>query len=280
MKVRNAELGTRSGGNGGKGEEKGPRIIAGLSIGESGRRTTLAIVTATGKQPEINTTCVFVMRYRLATTFPTIADSVGGILKLDRLREELPALRPAEFDNAKCELVMDISLAGAAVFQCFGRARKDKRIDVDQFVALQITNGAVLSAPEYREGAKVFRIPKADLAAVMQMALDPAAPLFHMHPTVASDLRDTFRTEMQHFRGRGSGGEGEVVVDPRERPSDDILLAVMCAVWQANQVQPEFILESLGPPSPGWERGGGGISDLHPLNIMRIKYGGGGRKYW
>jgi hypothetical protein len=66
--------------------------------------------------------------------------------------------------------------------------------------------------------------------------------------------------------------------DPRERPSDDILLAVMCAVWQANQVQPEFILESLGPSVPDWDRRWRSIEDLHPINMMRIKYGT--RKNW
>jgi hypothetical protein len=252
------------------------RVIGGLSIGESQRPTTFAIVSATGQYPDVFAVCHFVKRYRLATAIGEISEHVAESLKLDRLRQDLAALRGEEFDNARCELVVDASLAGAAMFAPFERAHRSKDLDVARFVALQVTNGSAISPAEYRQGATWYRIPKVDLAATMLTSLDPRAPRFSMGRSVSQVLRDVFEREMRFFRGRAGAGAPDQMIDPRERQEDDVLLAILAAVWQANQPPPpEAILISEPNPAPAWERQD--IEIVHPLDFMRAKYGGGRR---
>jgi len=49
-------------------------------------------------------------------------------------------------------------------------------------------------------------------------------------PTVDRKISARFEKEVRDFRGR-TGAGGDVVIDARERPDDDILLAAASAAW-------------------------------------------------
>ena len=53
---------------------------------------------------------------------------------------------------------------------------------------------------------------------------------FKVLPTVDRKISARFEKEVRDFRGR-TGAGGDVVIDARERPDDDILLAAASAAW-------------------------------------------------
>jgi len=228
------------------GSPKGPRIVAGLTLGEAQRPTTIAVVAVSGDTYEPTFECASIHRFRPDTPIRTIAESVADRLSLEQLREGFRFFRSSVFDNKLPFLVIDATLIGERVFAEFERLKKSGTLRVQEFVALQITGGDKLSKPEYRQEAEWFRIPKNDLASVMRVSFETKR--FKVLGTVSRDIRKRFQKEIRNFRGRTAGNDA-ILTDSRERPDDDILLAAASAVWMGSR-----------PPDPpacvayGWER--------------------------
>jgi hypothetical protein len=228
------------------------RIVAGISLGEAQRPTTIALVVVSG-DPEPIFECAWIHRWPADVTMPAIAAAVAEQLDRDRLREaqwdprtnplhrshaELSVFR-AECLNKKPSLVIDATLVGERVFAEFERVKRNGALDVDELVALQITMGAKLSDCEYRQSARWYRIPKNDLASAMRLPFETKR--FKVLDSVPKALRERFEAEIRNFRG-STAVRDDLITDARERPDDDILLAVASALWLGSRPRVEFIL--------------------------------------
>jgi len=205
-----------------------PRIVAGLSLGEAQRPSTVAILGVTGSIQEPVFQCASIHRFKTDTPIRTIALALAEELNPMRLCEALPIFRHPVFQGKTPSLAIDATLIGEHVFSEFQRLKASRILRINDFVALQITNGDRLIGPEYRQDAEWFRIPKSDLASVMRVAFE--ARRFRVLSSVGWRTGAKFEKEIRNFRGRTTFGEASLI-DARERPNDDMLLAAASAAW-------------------------------------------------
>jgi hypothetical protein len=252
-------------------------IICGLSLGEAQRPTAMGLVAVRplGEDPkDLQFDLVELYRFSPRATVPQIADAIAADLKLDRLREKWLALQASSFDGAKVSLVIDATLTGSDAFAEFERVKRSGALALDHFIGLKLTNAAFPGEPEWRQGAQWFRLPLTELVTAMNVkAIRPGR--FRVLPSIEGRMAQRFAQELREFKGRTGGTE--VLAETRTRPDDDLLLAVTSAVWWGSRPKPTFILESWAPPQREWRPSG--PEDWNALSFMRLKYGGGGRKY-
>jgi hypothetical protein len=102
-------------------------------------------------------------------------------------------------------------------------------------------------------------VPRLDLASAVQKLLETRR--LHIVPSLAQAA--TLTRELMTFRAKVTLTTGNDTLEAwRERPHDDLVLAVAVAAWQGERYRP-FRLESFGPPPeppwlrpiwPGWAR--------------------------
>ncbi|HEX3149844.1 MAG TPA: hypothetical protein VHR66_17335 [Gemmataceae bacterium] len=90
-------------------------------------------------------------------------------------------------------------------------------------------------------------VPKKDLVGVLQVLLQEK----RLKVAPALDQAQTLAEELQQFQMRAISLDPSAV-EWRERPHDDLVLAVAVAAWQSEQYTPAFVLfvESGPPPEP------------------------------
>jgi hypothetical protein len=196
-------------------------LFVSLDLGQSQDYSALAIIecerTITNGKDEITKLdCRYLKRWRLRTAYPQIVkDVVQLVNKLD------PALSSS---GGRPVLAVDKTGCGAAVVDLF----KAEKINAE-LRPIMITGGSKVTI----EGGD-YRIPKRDLVAVVQVALQ------NRTLKIASQLpeAETLTRELANFKakisdaGNDSYGAGD---DWRIGNNDDLVLSVAMAIWNADR---------------------------------------------
>jgi hypothetical protein len=210
------------------------RYVAGLDLGRPGEFTALAVLEKhyqVGKrwfESDARYAVRYLERFPPGTAYGKVIEAVSGVF--------------AEPPMKGGTLVVDQTAVGRAVFELIRDAETGADVR-----AVTITAGHAAQSDE-RGG---WLVPKKDLAGVLQVQLQER----RLKVAPALDHAQTLVTELQHFQLK------TVPLDPsalewRERPHDDLVLAVGIAVWQAER-QAAFYFEVIsGPeePLPRWWR--------------------------
>lgn len=95
-----------------------------------------------------------------------------------------------------------------------------------------------------------MQVPKKDLVGVLQLLLQ------EKKLKVAKDLEHarTLLDELQHFKIKTAPLKDDAAIEWRERPHDDLVLAVAIAVWQAQRAGIGFYFAVVPTAEPEWPR--------------------------
>ncbi|WP_118827665.1 hypothetical protein [Salinibacter ruber] len=178
----------------------------GIDIGQSQDPTAVtAVEEAEGQPSEYHLR--HVKRFELGTSYPDIADHVAGLLS------ETPGA-PAELPDA--DVVVDATGVGRPVVEMM----EDHGLSP---YSIWITGGDSVTR-ERRE----FRVPKRELASLVQALLQSSRLRF----AEQLPMRDVLVDELQKFRAEIDVSTGETSFEHwRERDTDDVVLALACALW-------------------------------------------------
>jgi hypothetical protein len=206
---------------------------AGLSIGPAGQFTGLAVLEkhfTSGKYGGETDTRYAV---RHLARFPP-GTAYGQVVEAVRLVFADPPVKSGT-------LVIDQTGVGRAVFESF----RDAKFNA---TARGVTVSAGhIAAPDERGG---WLVPKKDLVGVLQVLLQEK----RMKVAPALEQAKTLAEELQQFQMKAISLD-PAAVEWRERPHDDLVLAVAVAAWQAERPGPAFFLISGGEepePHPRW----------------------------
>jgi hypothetical protein len=187
------------------------RMLIGLDLGQPQDYTALAIAQQSMEpaQPRYVRTYAFrhLHRWPVGTPYPRIRDDVAVML------EKVPG----------AELVVDATGCGRAVLDLF-------RYGGLAAPVRPVTISAGTEVMEADHGG--WRVPKRDLVSAVQAALQTK------RLKIAATLREaaTLTRELQAFRVKPQVALGVESCDLwRERPQDDLVLAVALAVWHGEQ---------------------------------------------
>jgi hypothetical protein len=187
------------------------RLVIGLDLGQPQDYTALAIAQQSMEpaQPRYLRTYAFrhLHRWPVGAPYPQIRDDVAQLL------EKVPG----------AELVVDATGCGRAVLDLF-------RYGGLKVPVRPVTISAGTEVAEADHGG--WRVPKRDLVSAVQAALQTK------RLKIASALPETrtLTRELQAFRAKPTVGLGLENCDVwRERPQDDLVLAVALAVWYGEQ---------------------------------------------
>jgi hypothetical protein len=213
-----------------------PLYFAGLDLAQAGQYTALAVLERTTRpDPEKRGAEVAHFAVRHLERFPldTAYTAICGRLR-DLFTE--PPLRNSS-------LVVNQTGVGKGV------------VDMIRHLYLPVRLARVVVTAGHATGkgeAGVKLVPKLDLAGVLQ-ALFQSRRL-----DIAKGLPDaaTLMRELLTFRTKVTTATGNDTLEAwRERPHDDLVLAVAVAAWQADRYRGPWRLESFGPPpEPPWLR--------------------------
>jgi hypothetical protein len=166
---------------------------------------------------------VHLERLPLGTSYVELAPRLGAIEQRTRQRWSTLAFerhtRALPMASAPVELLVDQTGVGRPVVDLLREARLDP-------IAITITGGDTVVAPEYRE----FRVPKRNLVGAVQVLLQ--ARRLRWSPTLQEAA--TLERELQNFKakislsGHDSYGAG---ADWRENNHDDLVLSVALGCW-------------------------------------------------
>lgn len=178
-------------------------FIAGLDLGQMQDYTALAVLE---RQGEDAYHCRHLQRYKLGTKYNRIVDRVAGLVQSEAL-------------DGKCDLVIDHTGVGTAVFDMFAEAGLRP-------IGVSIHGGDKVS----REG-RLCRVPKRDLVSVLQILLQNG------RLKVAESLPEaqTLISEALNFRVKISDAGHDSYAAWREGEHDDLVLAVALAAWYAER---------------------------------------------
>jgi hypothetical protein len=192
---------------------------AGLDLGRPAEFTALAVLERTSR-PDPNRpgrelghfAMRHLERFLPGTPYPEIGARV--------------ALRYAEPTLAGSTLAVDQTAAGRPVLDLLCRGRIQARLR-----AITITAG-LKAVPDVGGGGLV---PKAELVSLLQVLLQTR------RLKLAEDLPEatTLKRELQTLRAK-LPAEDDSVIDWRERPHDDLVLALAIAAWIAERGRREF----------------------------------------
>lgn len=210
------------------------RYVAGLDLGQPGQFTALAVLEKQYKASKrwFESDARYAVRH--LERFPP-GTAYGKVIEAVKAVFAGPPMRGGT-------LVVDQTAVGRAVFELVRDAKTGASAH-----GLTVTAGHT-AVPDERGG---WLVPKKDLAGVLQVFLQDRR--LKVAPTL--EHAQTLVTELQHFQLKA------VPLDPsalewRERPHDDLVLAVGIAVWPAERQTPLFIEVVGGPaePLPRWWR--------------------------
>lgn len=202
-------------------------FTVGLDIGQSQDPTALTVVEDVGGDP----TCYHlrhVERFELGTSYAEVAERVADLMSRDALTAcETEKKRTGQHtvEQSRKEipptLVVDATGVGRPVVEML----RDEGLHPK---SIWITGGDSVS----RDGSE-YRVPKRELASTVQALLQAERLKFAKN----LPLRDVLIDELQKFRAKINLDTGEVSFEHwRERDTDDVVLALACALWHAERV--------------------------------------------
>jgi hypothetical protein len=190
-----------------------PRFVFGLDLGQTVDPSALVFLECYGQGDQTIYHCLGLRRWELHTSYPLIVEH----LRLLFLRA--PFTRPGK----RARLVIDTTGVGKAVFDMLTQAGLNANL-----TGITITGGAVVTP---RPGG--YNVPKRDLVGAVQVVLQTG------RLRIASEIPDakTLTEELSNFRvkfsetGRDTYGNSTDSLEWRERPHDDLVLALAVALW-------------------------------------------------
>jgi hypothetical protein len=224
-----------------RGTPPEPLYFAGLDLGQAGEYTALAVLERTmGPDPEKSGAEVahyalrHLERFLLDTAYTTVCGRLRDLFTKPPLNES--------------SLIVDQTGVGKAVVDMIRNLRLPVRV-----VRVTITAGHAVGKGE--AGAKL--VPKLNLVGVLQVLFQSRR--LHIAPGLAEAA--TLTRELMTFRAKVTTATGNETLEAwRERPHDDLVLAVAVAAWQAERYRGPWRLETFGPPReapwlrPAWTR--------------------------
>ena len=187
------------------------RHVLGLDLGQAAGATALAVVEAGGR--DFGHAVRHLCRFPPGTGYEAVAAAVGS------------AVRDGGLGGPT--VVADLTAVGPGVLPVLRRAVRPARL-----VPAVVTAGLVAL-----ESDGVWQVPKRDLVTGLQLLLQ-GRRLQIARTLPESDL---LARELAAFRARPSLAADPLTADWRERPHDDLVLAVALACWWAGRSAP------LGP---------------------------------
>ena len=209
---------------------------AGLDLGQIGQFTGLALLERHAK----------VTNHGFSTT-----DAHYGVRHLQRFppgtpyNEVLVSVRQvfAEPGLKNGELIVDQAAVGRAVYELIRNAEVSWGI---RSVSITAGHAAVM------DDHGGWLVPKKDLVGVLQVLLQNRR--IQVAPTL--EHATTLVNELSQFQLKTVSIKPDAAIEWRERPHDDLVLAVAISAWHAENDRPiviEFI-EIDRPPLPRWWR--------------------------
>ena len=177
----------------------------GLDIGQSSDPTALAAVQHAGEDPT-EYHLRHVTRFELGTPYPTIAEKVAALMQSEKL--------------TSATLVVDATGVGRPIVEMLEEEGCDP-------ISIWITGGDSVS-----QSGSEYRVPKRELASTVQALLQSGRLKFAQN----LPFRDVLVDELQKFRAKIDLDSGTASFEHwREKDTDDIVLALACALWYAQR---------------------------------------------
>lgn len=197
----------------------------GLDIGQSQDPTALTAVEHAGalrRGDPAEYHLRHVARFELGTPYPQVVEEVAALMRSAELTKTKVRPPGAEKRVILPTLVVDATGVGRPIVEML----REEGLDP---LSIWITGGDSVT----RDGRE-YRVPKRELASTVQALLQSGRLKF------ARDLplRDVLTDELQKFRAKISIDTGETSFEHwRERDTDDVVLALACALWHAERGQ-------------------------------------------
>jgi len=201
---------------------------AGLSLGQASEATGFAVLEKRGPPAEATYAVRHLVRFPPGTPYAAIVAAVTEAFAAPPLRDS--------------PLVIDQTAVGRNIYDLFRNGNTGAAV-----LGLAVTAGH--SAGKDDHGGEL--IPKKDLVGVLQVLLQGKRLKVAQGLAMAATLAD----ELQQFRLR-TVTPTDNVVEWRERPHDDLVLAVAVAAWQAERGPGFTVLAIEGdavPVRPRWQ---------------------------
>ena len=203
-------------------------FTVGLDIGQSQDPTALTVVEDVGGDPT-RYHLRHVERFELGTSYVEVAERVADLMSRDALTAcETEKKRTGQYtvEQSRKEipptLVVDATGVGRPVVEML----RDEGLHPK---SIWITGGDSVN----RDGSE-YRVPKRELASTVQALLQAERLKFAQN----LPLRDVLIDELQKFRAKINLDTGEASFEHwRERDTDDVVLALACALWHAERVR-------------------------------------------
>jgi hypothetical protein len=202
--------------------------VAGLSLGQASEPSGFAVLERRCPQGEFGDktgTATYavrhLVRYPPGTPYAAIVEAMKGVF--------------AEKPVKGSVLMIDQTAVGRGVYNLFWNGRTGATVS-----GLAVTAGH--SAGKDDHGGNL--VPKKDLVGVLQVLLQGK----RLQVAKGLDMAATLAEELQQFRLRTVALTDDVV-EWRERPHDDLVLAVAVAAWQGERPWP-FFFAVLHPGTP------------------------------
>nr|ALS90569.1 MetaGeneMark_Unknown Function [uncultured bacterium] len=202
------------------------QYVISIALGQSHERTALALIEfePNGDAADLVCDVRHLTRYRLGTGFPEIvADAVKIAADVRKL--------PDRFGDPS--MILEATSAGKPVVDLFQREKRKGKLDA-RLEAMMISAGD-MEADEFADGVRYWRVPKRNLASVVQVLLQTAR--LRIAPALAES--ETLVRELQNFKVKiNTAATNEMLDFLREGPQDDLVLCVAAGCWKALKWRP------------------------------------------
>jgi hypothetical protein len=185
----------------------------GVSVGNLSDRSAVSVVRITDARL---IECVHLQVWQPGTPHTQVLADIVNITKL--IQEVKRVVYKGKIVSTapinRVAVVIDVTVAGAAVGSMFAKAMSKENVRVSPFT---ITAGT-----QTGHG----RVPKRDLASIMRVLLE------ERQFTYATQLEHaaTLQAELQHFKMENTSGNDNEI-DWRTRPHDDLVIATALVCW-------------------------------------------------
>jgi hypothetical protein len=208
--------------------------VAGLSLGQASEATGFAVLERRCPRADVRTRTEaayavrHLVRYPPGTPYASIVEALRGVF--------------AEKPLKGSPLMVDQTAVGRGVYELFWNGRTGACVQ-----GLTVTAG--YGAGKDDHGGRL--VPKKDLVGALQVLLQAR----RLKVAPALEHAATLAEELQQFRLKAVPMTDDMV-EWRERPHDDLVLAVAVAVWQGERHSPLFFIRldkgAAVRPRPRW----------------------------